>query len=84
MTQESPPACSRMEHEGEEPKAHQLIIGEEGIRPDPKKVTAVIEMKSPACKDKLERFLGMTTYLSKFIENYSKMSAPTSKSRLCL
>ena len=52
------------------------VIGEDGVRPDPKKVTAVVEMKTPACKDELQRFLGMTTYLSKFIENYSKMSAP--------
>ena len=52
------------------------ILGEDGIRPDPKKVTAVVEMKSPTNKEELQRFLGMTTYLSKFIHNYSNISAP--------
>ena len=44
--------------------------------PDPKKVTAVTEIKPPTTKEELQRFLGMTTYLSKFIPNYSETSAP--------
>ena len=52
------------------------IIGEDGIKPDPRKVTAVTEMKPPETKEELQRFLGMTTYLSKFIPNYSETSAP--------
>ncbi len=42
----------------------------------PQKLTAVVEIKSLACKDELQHFLSMPTYLSKFIENYSNMSAP--------
>ena len=52
------------------------ILSEDGIKPDPKKVTAVTEMKPPTTKEELQRFLGMTTYLSKFISNYSTTSAP--------
>ena len=33
-------------------------------------------MRSPTNKEELQRFLGMATYLSKFIPNYSEISAP--------
>ena len=40
------------------------IIGEDGIKPDPRKVTAVTEMKPPETKEELQRFLGMTQLTS--------------------
>ena len=46
------------------------------MEPDPKKVQAIREMRSPTNKEELQRFLGMATYLSKFIPNYSEISAP--------
>ena len=52
------------------------VLGEEGIKPDPKKVIVITEMKPPTNKDELQRFLGMMTYLSKFIPDYSEISAP--------
>ena len=36
----------------------------------------IVDMKSPQSKEELQRFLGMTTYLSKFIPDYSETSAP--------
>ena len=52
------------------------VLSEEGIKPDLKKVIAITEMKHPANKDELQRFLGMMMYLSKFIPDYSEISAP--------
>ena len=51
-------------------------LSEQGIKPDPKKVQAIRDMRSPTNKEELQRFLGMATYLSKFIPNYSEISAP--------
>ena len=52
------------------------IIGKDGLKPDPKKVEAIVNMKAPKDKEELQRFLGMTTYLTKFIPNYSQVAAP--------
>ena len=52
------------------------IISEDGIKPDPNKVAAILDIKSPQSKEELQHFLGMTTYLSKFIPDYSEASAP--------
>ena len=47
----------------------------QGIRPDPSKLEDVKEMPSPQSKDELQRILGMMTYLSPYIPNYSEKSA---------
>ena len=52
------------------------ILTKEGLRPDPKETEATINMTSPKNKKELQRFLGMLTYLSKFILNLSHISAP--------
>lgn len=48
------------------------IINADGISPDETKVQAIKEMKPPKCKKDLQRFLGMITYLAKFIPNLSQ------------
>lgn len=50
--------------------------GEHGIKPDPKKIEAIAKLETPTNKEELQCFLGMTTYLSKFIPNYSRIAAP--------
>ena len=54
-------------------------ISAEGIRPDVKKVSAIIDMLAPTNVKELQRFLGMITYLGKFIPNLSKETAPLRK-----
>ena len=49
---------------------HKLT--KDGISPDPSKVEAVISMPPPEDKKALQRLLGMTNYLSKFIPKYSE------------
>ena len=52
------------------------IIGKDGLKPDPRKVEAIIKMDPPKDKEELQRFLSMTTYVAKSIPNYSKVAAP--------
>lgn len=47
-----------------------------GLKADPKKVTAISEMPPPKDKTSLQRFLGMITYVGKFIPNHSELSTP--------
>ena len=37
------------------------VIGKNGLKPDPKKVEAIVNMKPPTDREELQRFLGMTT-----------------------
>ena len=57
-------------------KQHEIsyvghILTKDGLKPDPKKTEAITEMPSPQNKEELQRFLGMLTYLTKFIPNLS-------------
>ena len=47
-----------------------------GIKLDPKKTEAVINMPCPENRDELQRFLGMLNYLCKFIPNLSYIASP--------
>ncbi|KAK2705957.1 hypothetical protein QYM36_016094 [Artemia franciscana] len=53
-----------------------LLITADGIKPDPSKVQAIIEMPHPLNKDELATFLGMTNFLSKYIPNLSSLNYP--------
>ena len=48
----------------------------DGMKPDPKKTQAITDMAALTNKEDLQRFLGMLTYLAKFIPNLSQVSAP--------
>ena len=52
------------------------LIGKDGIRPDPAKVTAQTEM--PACKDvhDVRRFLGLANQLGRFSPSLASLSQP--------
>ena len=52
------------------------LLSEEGIKPDPAKVKAMRDMPEPSDKKALMRFLGVVTYVSKFIPNLSTVAAP--------
>ena len=55
------------------------LVSEEGIKPDPQKVSAIKDMPPPMSKQDLKRFMGMIAYLGKFIVNLSKTTAPLHK-----
>ena len=52
------------------------VIDETGILPDPVKVQAIQQLKTPTNVSELRRFLGMVTYLSKFSPNLSQKVKP--------
>ena len=51
------------------------VISDKGIRPDPSKVEAIVKMPAPTNLTELRRFLGMVTYLGKFLPNSSTMTS---------
>lgn len=57
-------------------KFYGIICSENGARPDPEKVSALQNMKSPQNKQELQSFLGLTTYMSTFIKNASELTSP--------
>ncbi|XP_038075960.1 uncharacterized protein K02A2.6-like [Patiria miniata] len=52
------------------------VISAEGLSPSPARIQSVLEMPIPTNKHELETFLGMITYVSKFIPNLSEITAP--------
>ena len=48
------------------------IYSKDGLKPDPAKVKDLQSMPSPKTKEDLQRFLGLMTYLSSYIPNFSK------------
>ena len=52
------------------------LITKDGIKPDPAKIAAIKEMKSPKDKGELVTILGMVNYLSKFAPGLASINAP--------
>jgi len=52
------------------------VISETGIRPDPKKIQAVLDFPEPKNVKQIKSFLGLSGYYRKFIENYSSIARP--------
>lgn len=53
-----------------------LIVSKEGIKVDPEHVKSITSLCEPKNVKQLQKFLGMTNYLSKFIPEYSKNTEP--------
>ena len=52
------------------------VFDASGIRPDPDKVKAIVNMEEPANKSELRRFLGMANQLGKFSSQLAEISKP--------
>jgi len=48
------------------------ILSKDGMKPNPKKIEAIVNMPCPDSQEELQRFLGMSTYLGKFITKQTK------------
>ena len=53
-------------------------LGKDGLRPDPSKVKAIVEMPDPTDQASLKRLMGMLNFLSKFIPNKASVVSPMS------
>lgn len=52
------------------------IISENGISPDPAKVTHVVNFKTPQTQKEVKSFLGLVGYYRRFIKDFAKISKP--------
>ena len=52
------------------------VVTKEGLKPDPAKVAAVVDMPPPVDKSGIKRIMGMVNYMGAFIPNLSTISAP--------
>ena len=52
------------------------VIDKEGVRPDPNKIAAVLEMTPPTNITQLRRFMGMVNQLGKFSRKCAEISQP--------
>lgn len=52
------------------------VISKDGVKPDPKKITAIQQFPTPINQKKVKRFLGLARYYRKFIPRFSKTSKP--------
>ena len=53
-----------------------FIVSAEGLKPDPSKVQAIVDMAAPKDVPQLRSFLGAVTFLQRFIRGFSHHTAP--------
>lgn len=51
-------------------------LTDEGVKPDPRKVSAIENMPKPKDKAGIQRFLGMVTYMAKWVPDLTNKTAP--------
>jgi Reverse transcriptase (RNA-dependent DNA polymerase)/RNase H-like domain found in reverse transcriptase len=52
------------------------IIGREGIKPDPKKIEKIINLKAPKDVSGIRSILGLCSYYRRFVKDFSKIAKP--------
>jgi len=55
------------------------IISENGISPDPSKLTAIKEFPIPRKVKDIQSFIGLAGYYRKFIADFSKIAKPLTR-----
>ena len=58
------------------------VFRADGLQVDPEKFKAIREMPTPSSKKDVQRFLGMTIYLAKYIEHQSALRLLTHNNEL--
>lgn len=67
---------NKFQYKLKEVKYFGHIFSEQGMKIDPERINAIINMKSPNNKKELQMFLGMVNYLRKFIPNMANIASP--------
>ena len=52
------------------------VVSSVGIKPDPDKIKAIVDMKPPSTKTEARRFTGMVNYLMKFSSKLAELCSP--------
>ena len=52
------------------------ILTRDGVKPDPNKIEAIVQMKPPKDKKQLASFLGLANYLNKFSPQLAMLTKP--------
>lgn len=52
------------------------VLNEKGIKPDPKKIKAIVEWEVLQTQKGVRSLLGLANYYRKFIKNFSKIAGP--------
>ena len=52
------------------------VLTQEGVKPVPARVQAIVDMPPPSDKNGVQRFLGMISYVHKCISNMSEIAKP--------
>lgn len=61
-------------------KKHNIyIIKQEGVKPNPSKIQAIVDRKLPRNIKKIKSCLGLTGYYRRFIKNYAEIAKPLSR-----
>ena len=55
------------------------LLSSEGVKPDPKKIAAIVNIETPVDFQGAQRFIGMVKYLSKFLSSLSELCQPLRK-----
>ena len=55
------------------------VLTSKGVKPDPAKIRAVLEMPRPSDVAAVQRFIGFVNYLSKFLLRLSEVCEPLLK-----
>ena len=53
-----------------------VVCSQDGIQPDPNKISALKQMSTPTSRQELQTFLGLGNYMGPFIQNLSTLTAP--------
>ena len=55
------------------------LLSSEGVKPDPRKIDAIVNMETPVDVQGVQRLIGMVKYHSKFLTNLSELCQPLCK-----
>ena len=55
------------------------LLSNEGVKPGPKKIEAIVNMETPTDVQGVQHLIGMVKYLSKFLSNMSELCQPLRK-----
>ena len=53
-----------------------MIFSTEGVRPDPKKISAFVNTATPSTVSEVRSLIGMANYISQFIPNFATITEP--------